>query len=56
MVDLGITVSGHGVLVDVTVAPSDSALVECLRPLLGALPWPRFQNQQDRFVVPVTAR
>ena len=48
--------SGHGVLVDVTVAPSDAVLVECLRPLLEVLPWPRFQNQQDRFVVPITAR
>ncbi|MBN1772373.1 MAG: PQQ-binding-like beta-propeller repeat protein [Deltaproteobacteria bacterium] len=52
-VDASFTVTGDGLIVDVSTIPADAGLGLCLKPLVEQLALPRFQLQQDRFVVPM---
>jgi len=52
-VDASVTVTGEGLVVDVSTTPADTALGLCLKPVIERLALPRFQAQQDRFVVPL---
>jgi outer membrane protein assembly factor BamB len=50
---VSVTLTGGGIVVDVSTEPTDNAFTSCLKPKLEALDFPRFQAQQDRFVVPI---
>jgi hypothetical protein len=50
-VDVSFTVTGEGQVVDVSTTPTDSALANCLKPLVERLSLPRFQAQQERYVL-----
>jgi hypothetical protein len=52
-VDASFTVTGDGMVVDVSTTPADAGLALCLKPIVEQLALPRFQLQQDRFVVPM---
>jgi hypothetical protein len=52
-VETSFTVTGEGIIVDVSTTPADTALGLCLKPVIERLALPRFQAQQDRFVVPL---
>jgi hypothetical protein len=52
-VEVSFTVTGEGIVVDVSTTPADTALGLCLKPAVEQLALPRFQAQQDRFVVPL---
>ena len=52
-VDASFTVTGDGLVVDVSTVPADAGLALCLKPIVEQLALPRFQLQQDRFVVPM---
>lgn len=52
-VDASFTVTGDGLIVDVSTVPADAALALCLKPIIEQLALPRFQLQQERFVVPM---
>ncbi|MBI5500042.1 MAG: PQQ-binding-like beta-propeller repeat protein [Deltaproteobacteria bacterium] len=52
-VEVSITVTGEGQVVDVMTTPADSALANCLKPLVERLSLPRFRAQQERYAVPL---
>jgi hypothetical protein len=52
-VEVSFTVTGEGLVVDVSTTPTDAALANCLKPLVEQLSLPRFQAQQERYVVPL---
>jgi outer membrane protein assembly factor BamB len=52
-VEVAFTVTGEGLVVDVSTTPTDASLANCLKPLVERLSLPRFQAQQERYVVPL---
>ncbi|MBI5488521.1 MAG: PQQ-binding-like beta-propeller repeat protein [Deltaproteobacteria bacterium] len=51
--EISITATGEGQVVDVMTTPADSALANCLKPQIERLSLPRFRAQQERYTVPL---